>query len=378
MVPLLLHFIFLWFYEFRRNCYLLWSWRTVFMWELLTQVFLPGKPWTEEPGGLQSIGLQSWPSLSDWAHPRIPFTSRTAGVRSDFPRDTCHILGVCWLPSPWHGLWVVLLWAETACAGCWAGASSLLCGCHSPAWGRVSCWSRSRQIHFWAAVWSRHAWGTYAGSGATEYSSTGAVHSEACSCPLGGMLCKAYPCQVDCCWHCPQPCLDLGMQTVSSAVPRPLCSPSRQCRFVGRTSAEVRHWDHRNQEPGLAVGTMGSVWTLVLPPQAQPCSPSHKSTDNLLRCKYGCQGMACFPLVHWFTMGLLWWIRACLVHPQLRLRQHWTYSSPLPRSVHWSPSVSSQPSFRTEGEIKSFSDNQKLKEYSNTNSILKEILKGLL
>ena len=28
---------------------------------------------------------------------------------------------------------------QTACAGCWAGASSLLCGCHSPAWGRVSC-----------------------------------------------------------------------------------------------------------------------------------------------------------------------------------------------------------------------------------------------
>jgi len=22
-------------------------------------------PWTEEPGGLQSVGLQSWPGLSD-------------------------------------------------------------------------------------------------------------------------------------------------------------------------------------------------------------------------------------------------------------------------------------------------------------------------
>ena len=196
-----------------------------------------------------------------------------------------------------------------------------------------------------------------------------------------------HPCKVDCCWHCPQPCLDLGMQTGSSAVRRPLCSPSRQCRFAGRRSAGVRHWDHRNQEPGLAVGTMGSVWTLVLSPKAQPCkacscccrsSPSHKSTDNLLRRKYGCQGRACFPLARWFTTGLLWWIRACLVHPQLRLRPRWTYSSPLPRSVHWSPSVSSQPSFRTEGEIKGFSDNQKLKEYCNTNSILKEILKGLL
>ena len=35
-------------------------------------------------------------------------------------------------------------------------------------------------------------------------------------------------------------------------------------------------------------------------------------------------------------------------------------------------------SFRIEGEIKNFSDKQKLKEYSNTKPTLKEILKGLL
>ena len=35
-------------------------------------------------------------------------------------------------------------------------------------------------------------------------------------------------------------------------------------------------------------------------------------------------------------------------------------------------------SFRMGGEIKNFSDKQKLKEYSNTKAILKEILKGLL
>ena len=34
-----------------------------------TTVLLPGKiPWTEESGGLQSMGLQSWTWLSDWAH----------------------------------------------------------------------------------------------------------------------------------------------------------------------------------------------------------------------------------------------------------------------------------------------------------------------
>ena len=34
-------------------------------------------------------------------------------------------------------------------------------------------------------------------------------------------------------------------------------------------------------------------------------------------------------------------------------------------------------SFKIEGEIKNFSNKQKLKEYSNTKPILKEILKGL-
>ena len=35
-------------------------------------------------------------------------------------------------------------------------------------------------------------------------------------------------------------------------------------------------------------------------------------------------------------------------------------------------------SFKIDGEITNFSNNQKLKEYSNTKPILKEILKGLL
>ena len=39
---------------------------------------------------------------------------------------------------------------------------------------------------------------------------------------------------------------------------------------------------------------------------------------------------------------------------------------------------SARLSFRLEKEIKNISDKQKLKEYSNTKPILKEILKGLL
>ena len=35
-------------------------------------------------------------------------------------------------------------------------------------------------------------------------------------------------------------------------------------------------------------------------------------------------------------------------------------------------------SFKIEGEIKNFSNKQKLKQYSNTKPILKEILKGFL
>ena len=34
-----------------------------------TPVFSPGEsPWTEEPGGLQSLGSQSWTLLSNWAY----------------------------------------------------------------------------------------------------------------------------------------------------------------------------------------------------------------------------------------------------------------------------------------------------------------------
>ena len=41
---------------------------------------------------------------------------------------------------------------------------------------------------------------------------------------FGGMLCgvTCHSCKVDCCWHCPQPCLGLGRQTVSSGVLQPL------------------------------------------------------------------------------------------------------------------------------------------------------------
>ena len=47
--------------------------------------------------------------------------------------------------------------------------------------------------------------------------------------------------------------------------------------------------------------------------------------------------------------------------------------NPQPRTLY-----PARLSFRIGGEIKNFSDKQKLKEYSNTKFILKEILKGLL
>ena len=50
------------------------------------------------------------------------------------------------------------------------------------------------------------------------------------------------------------------------------------------------------------------------------------------------------------------------------------------KGKNWQPRIlyPARMSFEIEGEIKNFSNKQKLKEYCNTKFILKEILKGLL
>ena len=64
----------------------------------------------------------------------------------------------------------------------------------------------------------------------------------------------------------------------------------------------------------------------------------------------------------------------------LQARREWQDIFKVLKGENLQPRIfySARLSFRIEGEIKNFSDKQKLKEYSNTKPILKEILKALL
>uniref|UniRef100_A0A8D0WB35 L1 transposable element RRM domain-containing protein n=1 Tax=Sus scrofa TaxID=9823 RepID=A0A8D0WB35_PIG len=64
----------------------------------------------------------------------------------------------------------------------------------------------------------------------------------------------------------------------------------------------------------------------------------------------------------------------------LQARREWQDIFKVLKSKNLQPRTlyPARTSFKIEGEIKNFSNKQKLKEYSNTKPILKEILKGLL
>ena len=64
----------------------------------------------------------------------------------------------------------------------------------------------------------------------------------------------------------------------------------------------------------------------------------------------------------------------------LQARREWQDIFKVLKGKHLQPRLlcPTRISFKIEGKIKNFSNKQKLKEYSNTNPILKEILKGLL
>ena len=64
----------------------------------------------------------------------------------------------------------------------------------------------------------------------------------------------------------------------------------------------------------------------------------------------------------------------------LQARREWQDIFKVVKGKNMQPRVlyPARISFKIEGEIKNFSNKQKLKEYSNTKPILKEILKGLL
>ena len=64
----------------------------------------------------------------------------------------------------------------------------------------------------------------------------------------------------------------------------------------------------------------------------------------------------------------------------LQARREWQDIFQILKGKNFHPRIhyTARISFQIEGEIKNFSKKQKLKEYSNTQCILKETLKGLL
>ena len=74
------------------------------------------------------------------------------------------------------------------------------------------------------------------------------------------------------------------------------------------------------------------------------------------------------------------WLSADFSTETLQARREWQNIFKVLKGKNMWPRIHypARLSFKIGGEIKNFSDKQKLKEYSNTKPILKEILKGLL
>ena len=146
-----------------------------------------------------------------WEHPYIAFVSLNIfGPGTVFNTDACHVFLQCVVTLI---LLIVsaldieqgLLFALYLSQPCWG-------------WGLLPSYcSGSPQIGFWAVVWGRWDWGASAGSAATVYSSTEAVHQEVGSVVL----------PVTCHVHYPQPHLSWGGQAVTLDIPQVLCSQNQ-------------------------------------------------------------------------------------------------------------------------------------------------------
>ena len=89
---------------------------------------------------------------------------------------------VHWPLAPWLGVRLVWQWPEPALdteQDLLFGITALV-GITDPS--APSCWSRCSLIYFWADGWGRWDGSTYAGRGASEYSSTGGVHQQELIC----------------------------------------------------------------------------------------------------------------------------------------------------------------------------------------------------
>ena len=53
-------------------------------------------PWTEEPGGLQPMGSQSWTLMSDWAHSQVYHTAMFVLALVTGSKSMCSLVGLFW------------------------------------------------------------------------------------------------------------------------------------------------------------------------------------------------------------------------------------------------------------------------------------------
>ena len=202
--------IFLWLYEFRRNSYLLRSWRAVFVWQhpCVASVSL--------------IFLVLWLFLV-WM-PALCF------------------LSVCWPLSPWEWVWLVVWWPEPVLDVEWG--LLFVCGCHNPLRGRVC----SPVVGVEAPRSVSELWYKVGGTGVLL------LGEETLSIPLQELStgkctlwCRLSPIvyahKVHCCWHCPWPCL--GLANTGSHLRSPsgtlLTNPAVQ--ICWHKSAKAKHQD---------------------------------------------------------------------------------------------------------------------------------------
>ena len=82
-----------------------------------------GNPWTEEPGGLQSVGSQkSWTQLSDWIHTHNTHTSSQEPLNDTVPVRVRHDLPMVLHVVAW---WDACLWLNLLVCCVWIRIWSL-------------------------------------------------------------------------------------------------------------------------------------------------------------------------------------------------------------------------------------------------------------
>ena len=135
----------------------------------------PPSQWEEISGDRQGASEESAATSlqeAEWRDTSIPGSDHLHAL----PYTHCLDCPQCALAISWWGAWLVWQWLEPALDV----QQDLLFDITDPS--APSCWNRCSLIYFWAAGWGRWDGSTYAGRGASEYSSTGGVHQQELIC----------------------------------------------------------------------------------------------------------------------------------------------------------------------------------------------------